>query len=383
MAGSPIRVWVALLGVALLAPASGLACSQPQAAPAAGKLTLSIDLTPAGDMLALFRRGSGTAGQIASIGATPAARALMAQTARTDSTATAGAFSSSLALAVAGRLAPDAPDPFAFNHVRQHAAQIERLYAMLVERGPALQRDIVARLQADLPSNLDLQVRAVFVLGGTSDGWAQPGNRLYLALQYFDGDYEGLVTLMTHEVYHVVQYRVMPATASAAGDLRQRNAENLMIATLMEGTASFVGDPTRATGGGPYLEWFRMKYRSNLERIQDDFALFDALMFRAARDGDAEYRELYNLGFSAAWGSPLYFVGYRMAQVIARYSGRARLAAYLAQPPGTFFADYMATCDMHRSDSLCVRFDAQTARTLLQVRDQSVGSGSRPRLLLL
>ena len=40
-------------------------------------------------------------------------------------------------------------------------------------------------------------------------------------------------------------------------------------------------------------------------------------------------------------------------------------------------------CDLYKSDRLCVRFDAQTARTLQQVRDQSVGSAYRARLQLL
>jgi hypothetical protein len=107
-------------------------------------------------------------------------------------------------------------------------------------------------------------------------------------------------------------------------------------------------------------------------------------MFRAAHDGEADYKELYSLGFSGTWGSPLYFVGYRMSQVIARYGGRNKLASYLAQPSGSFFADYMAACDAHPEDSQCVKFDAPTTRTLLQVRDRTVTAVSnRARLFLL
>jgi len=316
--------------------------------------------------------------------ARPEVRDLIAQTARFDPAAVPEVFARTLPLAAAGRLAAGMPDPFAFNKVRQHAPDIARLQDLIEARGAELQRDIAARLQPDLPPGIELEVHAALVLGGTSDGWAQPGNRLYLALQSFEGDYEGLVTLMAHEVYHVVQYSVMPSTGSAAADARERNAENLMIATLMEGTASFVGDPTSAAGGGAYLDWYRARYRTNLGRIQEDFALFDALMFRAAHDGEADYRTLYGLGFSGAWGSPLDFVGYRMAQVIARYGGRGRLATYLTQPPGTFFADYIAACDLHPAEPMCVRFDAQTTRTLLQVRDRTMTAGSnRARLFLL
>jgi len=399
MTVSPFRLLTAMAAFAVLPPPVGLACEQaepPSASPAAlalaaapaqpagGRLTITFDLTPAGDILTLLRRHTAGPEEIAALTTRPEVRALIAQTARFDPNATAELFGSTLRRAVEGRLKPDAPDPFAFNRVRAHSADIQRLYDLLTTHAASLQRDIAAQLQPDLPANLDLNVRAVFVLGGTSDGWAQPGRELYLALQSFDGDYDGLVTLMAHEVYHVVQYSVMPMTGSAATDARQRNAENLMIATLMEGTASFVGDPTRADGGGSYLEWYRGRYRRNLERIQDDFALFDALMFRAAHDGEADYKELYSLGFSGSWGSPLYFVGYRMSQVIARYGGRAKLATYLGQPAGSFFADYVAACDAHPEESLCVKFDTQTTRTLLQVRDRTITAGSnRARLFLL
>ena len=400
MTVSPFRLLAAMAVFALLPPPTGMACvPEPHAAltvpaiaaavaaPAAGgggHLNLTLDLTPAADLLALFRRHSAAPDEIAGLLARPEVRALIAQTARFDPGATAEAFGSSLQRAVQVQARTDGPDPFAFRRVRGHTADIEHLYDLLSSRTAALQRDIAERLQPDLPAGLDLNVRAVFVLGGTSDGWAQPGQVLYLALQSFDGDYDGLVTLMAHEVYHVVQYSVMPMTGSAAADARQRNAENLMIATLMEGTASFVGDPTRADGGGSYLEWYRGRYRRNLERIHEDFALFDSLMFRAAHDGEVDYKELYSLGFSGTWGSPLYFVGYRMSQVIARYGGRNKLASYLAQPSGSFFADYMAACDAHAEDAQCVKFDAPTTRTLLQVRDRTVTAVSnRARLYLL
>lgn len=400
MTVSPFRLLAAMATFALLPPPTGLACVQePHAAltvpgiaaavaapalPGGGRLNLTFDLSPAADLLALFRRHSAAPDEIASLVVRPEVRALIAQTARFDPGATAAAFGSSLQRAVQVPGRSDGPDPFAFNRVRGHTADIQRLYDLLSSHSATLQHDIAERLQPDLPAGLDLNVRAVFVLGGTSDGWAQPDQVLYLALQSFDGDYDGLVTLMAHEVYHVVQYSVMPMTGSAAADARQRNAENLMLATLMEGTASFVGDPMRVAGGGSYLEWYRGRYRRNLERIQEDFALFDSLMFRAAHDGEADYGDLYSLGFSGSWGSPLYFVGYRMSQVIARYGGRNKLASYLAQPPGSFFADYMAACDAHPEDGQCVKFDAPTTRTLLQVRDRTVTAGSnRARLFLL
>lgn len=71
MVVSPFRLLVTLLGLALLPPLTGLACSRVHTAPAAGSVTLTIDLTPARDLLALFRRRTVTPGEIASVAATP------------------------------------------------------------------------------------------------------------------------------------------------------------------------------------------------------------------------------------------------------------------------------------------------------------------------
>src|SRR5690348_684334 len=195
MTVSPFRLLAATAMFALLTPPAAMACvPEPHAAltipaiaaavaaPAAtgggGHLNLTLDLTPAADLLALFRRHSAAPDEIARVLARPEVRALIAQTARFDPGATAEAFGSSLQRAVQVQARTDGPDPFAFRRVRGHTADIEHLYDLLNSRAAALQRDIAERLQPDLPAGLDLNVRAVFVLGGTSDGWAQPGQVL-------------------------------------------------------------------------------------------------------------------------------------------------------------------------------------------------------------
>src|SRR5690242_2082086 len=109
----PFRLLAAMAALSVLPPPSGLACvREPQgtltfpgigvaaaatpAPPGGGHLTLTFDLSPAADVLALFRRHSAAPDEIARLAARPEVRALIAQTARFDAGATVEAFGSSL-----------------------------------------------------------------------------------------------------------------------------------------------------------------------------------------------------------------------------------------------------------------------------------------------
>src|SRR5215813_1083330 len=101
MTANPFRLLAAMAALSVLPPPSGLACVEdPKGAltlpgvglataatpspSAGGHLTLTFDLSPAADMLALFRRHSAAPDEIASLSARPEVRALIAQTARFD-----------------------------------------------------------------------------------------------------------------------------------------------------------------------------------------------------------------------------------------------------------------------------------------------------------
>ena len=125
-------------------------------------------------------------------------RAIIRQAARFDSRATDQEFKRSLRAAVEGRELRD--DLFQFQTVRARLAAIRTLLRRLQDSTQSLSRQVSDRIRAYSPRELNLQAEVHFVLGGSSDGWVPQPRSFYVALQYFEGDYEGLTLIMAHEL---------------------------------------------------------------------------------------------------------------------------------------------------------------------------------------
>jgi len=254
-------------------------------------------------------------------------------------------------------------DLFQFQTVRSRLAEIRTLLGHLEANRESLSDQVSDRIRVYSPRELSLQVDVHFVLGGSSDGWVPNPRTFYLALQYFGADYEGLRTVMAHELFHVAQREFMAQRPSSQLAPTAGNAERLLVATISEGTASIVGDPLLVSGGGNYVKWFRDKFERNLARIDGNFALFETLLYRVYHDPEANFQELYKLGFSGTWDSPLYFVGYRIGKAIEKYDGPEAVAHLLEQSPTAFFLRYMSLYRQHE-DLMLIRFSRPTEEIL-------------------
>src|SRR2546425_474226 len=281
-------------------------------------------------------------------------QAIIRQAARFDPHATEQELKRSLRTAVEGGELPG--DLFQFQTVRARLADIRALLGHLEANRESLSAQVADRIRVYSPRQLDLEVNVHFVLGGSSDGWVPKPRTFYVALQYFGADYEGLKTVMAHELFHVAQSEFMPPQPSSQLPPNAFKAEGLLVATISEGTASMVGDPLRASGGGTYLRWFRDKFERNLARIDANFALFETLLYRLYHDPEANFEELYRLGFSGTWDSPLYFVGYRIGKAIEKYDGAEAIAHLLGQPCTALFLRYMSLYRQHQDDPELVHF---------------------------
>ena len=125
---------------------------------------------------------------------------LVAQQHRFDSEATEARLTASLRQAAAGQ--PIAPDTFMLE--RRAKPRLEATRAMLarLEAKPqSLADDIRQRIRRYTPPGLKLAVQVYFIVGGTSDGFAD-GVVFCVALDYFGDDEAGLRTMMAHELFH-------------------------------------------------------------------------------------------------------------------------------------------------------------------------------------
>jgi hypothetical protein len=176
-------------------------------------------------------------------------------------------------------------------------------------------------------------------LGGTSDGFAD-SESFCLDLGFFQDDAEAMKLLMLHELFHIVQAKLKPATGKLTKTSTNEKLFSLMENTFNEGSASFIANPFSIKDPKDYSKWFQGKYKTNLNRIEDNFQLFTSLFYRLQFDSTAVLDDVYPIGFSDRWGSPFYFVGMRMCELIRKYEGENFLNTYLRKSSVQFFQAY-------------------------------------------
>ena len=252
-------------------------------------------------------------------------------------------------------------DPFQLMHVREHSSEVRSVLAALVADPETTVQHVAARVTPFQPAGCSLAVRVLLTAGGTSDGWSLPAaqkgpQRFAVALDQFRGDLSGLQLLMAHELFHNVQSCARPYDYTEHADEGPKARVMGLLQSLEdEGTASLVGDAMAWPDGGAYVDWFRGKFRRNLDRLPSIVTLFTSLLYRANYDPQAKFDDLYGVAFTGGWDSNAYFLGYHMAQVIDGRLGRPRLIALLSQSPAQFVTTYMSVA---KSDE--PRFSADT-----------------------
>lgn len=339
-----------MLLVALCLALNTLALTAPkvraQTLPPAGRqddIELELDSSSARALLDLLSRDKVADEELLRVMKLPATQAMIRQAARFDPAATEGSFQSSLRRIIEGG-SPE-PDPFRFATVKARAGLVRSLLKQIEHSPQTFIAGVSGRLREYAPDNVALKSRVHFIVGGTSDGFAPGGDTFYIALHYYGDDYEGLKMLAAHELFHNLQAALGRARAgdrqTPAAPPNVSNSFAILRNTVNEGTASMVGDALLLPGGKPYSDFLRAKYKKNLGRGKSNFALFEALLYRAYNDPGADYDQLYNLGFSGAWDSPLYFVGYQMGKVIEKYKGKEAVRALVGAEPLQFFNQYM------------------------------------------
>jgi hypothetical protein len=329
----------------------------------AGTMRVTVDVETAKAILSVAGRDV-TDAEIDRIVALPGVQALIRHGTRFSPGQTDDNFRAALRALSANR--DPNPDPFAFARLRQRLNATHLLLARIEKNPGKFSDDVIARMRPYAP-DIDFEAKLTLIASGTSDGFAPGRGQLYVAIDYFQDDWDGLVVLAAHELYHAMQAMVMESSGvtarAAAIPGRTGEVTRLLIATLKEGTGSVVGDPLTVPKPGAYNSWFAEKYRRNLQRLPQNFALFETMLFRLAND-DTPFGTIYPLGFSGGWDSPLYFVGYRMAKVIEKYDGRDAIQGVWKRSPAEFFVRYAALAREHSTDPDVIALNATTLKIL-------------------
>lgn len=290
----------------------------------------------------------------------PAVLAMLTKMAKYDKSVTPQSFRAT-AITFANGGGPGPNDLYDLDDLKNDPAPFERMLARFKSEGPALSRRIADRLRDFSPDGLDVHARLFVVLGSSNqNGWVPDQSKpdFYINLEFHGEEMDSLINTSTHELFHVVQGMVQPDWTSVFDDKpdlppearEQHRAHAVLMNLLLEGTATYVGDPTIYVATGPQLRRQQAELKRFLGASEDIFSLFDSTLFRARHDPDAKLDPLLAVDFSGLLDQSGYYVGYRMARTIDKYSGRARLRALIARPPEEFVAEYIAIAQAHPDD---------------------------------
>ncbi|RRB05034.1 hypothetical protein EHT25_14660 [Larkinella rosea] len=261
-------------------------------------------------------------------------------------------------------------DPFDWKTVKAKLGEIKPLIVQLETRTTFIE-EVKDRIQPYSPPNIKARVRACFLVGGGSLGFMFGGEDTFnVALQKIGDDYEGLLELVAHELYHSIQHvgeqtRAKEKTASEPPKNIFKTA--VMLSNLWsEGTANLVGDFTRIKNPKAFSKSQQDSYNRNGERSRQNFALFESLLFSAFHDSTANLSELYNIAFTTAYDEIAYDMGYRMAKVIEKYRGKDALANLIYQDSIEFCQLYISIYQQNPDKNL-IRFSASTEAILTKM----------------
>lgn len=292
-------------------------------------IQIKFDLSAAEAVLTLFDAEQVSMDDVEALLELPAVQATIKQASRFDKNANQENYVTSLYAILNGQ-SPDI-DPFDFGYVKEKITDIRKGLQQIKANIGEITNRLNSHLAAYIPRDFTAQTNLYAVLGGTSDGWAPGNDSFYVALDYFRNDATGFEAMLSHEVYHTLQGLFFgPVGKEQAGDKSTFLLSNLFL----EGTATLVGNPMNFEGDGSYLKFLQDKHTRNMARIEQNFALFEALYFRIANDPQAPWGPIYNIGFSGTWDSPLYFVGFHIVEGLERHLGRERLVQMLSTLSG-------------------------------------------------
>jgi hypothetical protein len=334
------------------------------------KLEITIDWTLPDRVLRLFDKGQASTAELDSIMQLPVVAATIEKHSYSDR-ATVEVYRESLVAGIAGRAGP-AGDPFRFPALRRRIDRLRPLVEMARRNMKLISDTVAARLQPWVPSGVNLSTTVLVAMGGGSSGWVDGQGTQYVGINPASfggvGDFEAIVRTVVHEVYHAAQRQFMPPSQEEDPDPRVANRAMLLENVIREGTASLLSDPTvsdtAGTADGDFHQWELGYYYRNLNRLASNFDLFDALLIRAAADSGASSDDFYTIGFTSVWSSPLYFIGYRMAQQIIKYDGLPALVELMKKPASRTFLRYIELYRTHPEDKEFVRFATATERIL-------------------
>lgn len=229
----------------------------------------------------------------------------------------------------------DSDDYFRFNQLIDEKEQISTELAHLESLNPDAIEKIIANYAPLLDSSDKFE--AVVMSGTPSCGGWSSSTKFYVDLPCIQQDREGLLYLIAHETYHLLQNKFMNLNTYKSLE------EKFLLDIIIEGSAVHVADISKIKQPGEYTKKGLAALKKNERRMQYNFDLFDALLNQLTTNpSEKKYQQVYNIGLSGAFDSPLYSVGAHIVQTVEKTKGRQFLTCLLKNNPLALFGEYDA-----------------------------------------
>lgn len=262
-------------------------------------------------------------------------------------------------------------DPFDWRAAKSNVVAVQHLISEIEAKG-SFPDDVKSCILPYCPPTSQITARACFLVGGGALGFTIGHDATFnVALQKIVDDYEGLVYLVAHELYHTIQQVGQRSRKKEplVGDPPKHVANTYMLLTNLwsEGTATLVGDFTTIKKPKSLATQQQNEYQRNRQRSRQNFVLFESLLYSAYHDSTANPNQLYNIGFTVAFDQTAYYTGYRMAKEIEEHKGKAVLAALITQSPIEFCRVYIQLYQEH-PDKINIKFSSATEAIIAKMQ---------------
>jgi len=255
-------------------------------------------------------------------------------------------------------------DPYQWSRVKKELPNTKYLIAYLKRNRAAFVSDILARIKAYTPASIPASnLRACLLLGGTATGFVMGDDGTFcVALQYFGNDFDGLKTVMVHELYHSVQ---QSGQGLRKKDLSVKPSYNMKASYFIaynlwsEGTASFLENFRSMRNPGTFSKTQQENIKKNDARLLVNFRVVEMMLYKIYTDTNARYGAVYDIGFSPVYEELGYSVGAEMAIQLDRFLGKENLASMVSSDPVEFIISYIKLYHDHPKE-VPYRFDKST-----------------------
>jgi hypothetical protein len=342
-----------------------LCCASFSLAAAGQQITIHFDYSNAAATLRVIETAPPLDAAIAELVKVPDTAEVLEKAKHHDSGVTLESLARTLASA---RLSQQMnSDPFQWRFCIRRGPEMRTLIDHLQSQEADITRRLLAALRRHLAPEFKLDATVHFVIGGVSSGWATGDRDFFVGMQFYHGDLEGVVMTMQHELFHAAQYAGYRGQDTDLAKLtpRQQVIYRLLDSLYREGSASYVEDLMSFPADRPYIKEMRQPALNNQARMKDNFVLLDTLIYRAARDPNFGFDDLYPIGFDWAWQNPLYSVGEYIGRALAKEKGNLR--EYLTSNPIRYLDDYIKLCGTTPSEKCQYTVGAQTAEAVQEI----------------